>query len=490
MLVTDTCYDAFRMKQFQKILLINPPGKITVTKEGSRERKLAVPHLGLAYLAANLRKHGYDVEILDVLIDGFHSEVAKDNAILYGLDNDEIRRRIQKSQPDLVGISCIISNRSREVLSICALVKEVMPTTPVVLGGQHPSGMPEMIHDKNVDYILRGESDNSLVEFLSRLNKGEDISSVPGIVYKDKGRMQINPKQDYPDVNVLPLPAWDLFQLDKYWLAGVFDYEISQQKDKCFIILITSRGCPHNCYFCTSTLMSGRKYRPRRIKDVVGEIRRYKEGYDVAKILFWDDNFFVHKTRVKKLLGELIAHFPGMEFEVPSGSEINAIDDEMISLMARAGFKKIFLAVESPNPSIQKDQIDKKVKLDRIPIVVQKARAAGLITEGSFMVGFPGESKEQIDHTFEMATQFGFDRISISIVNPLPGTGLYKKCVDEQVLFPDYDPQDIRWSTENIKLDVPRGYISARRRETWVKYMKDRISIDQYENEKVKTPQK
>jgi len=175
-----------------------------------------------------------------------------------------------------------------------------------------------------------------------------------------------------------------------------------------------------------------------------------------------------------------------MEFEVPSGGEVNAIDEEVIELLAKAGFKKVFLAVESPNEDIQNRLIDKHVKLHRVRDVVKKLQEAGMIAEGSFMVGFPGQTKQQIDDTFELATQFGFDRISISIVNPLPGTPLYEQCKREKLLYEDFNPQDIRWSAENIKLDgVPRGYISKRRREVWIEYMKNKIDIEKYEKEKV-----
>ncbi|MCG2825568.1 MAG: radical SAM protein [Thermoplasmatales archaeon] len=189
---------------------------------------------------------------------------------------------------------------------------------------------------------------------------------------------------------------------------------------------------------------------------------------------------------MKELLKSLISNFPNMEFEVPSGGEVNAIDEEVIELLAKAGFKKVFLAVESPNEDIQNRLIDKHVKLHRVRDVVKKLQEAGMIAEGSFMVGFPGQTKQQIDDTFELATQFGFDRISISIVNPLPGTPLYEQCKREKLLYEDFNPQDIRWSAENIKLDgVPRGYISKRRREVWIEYMKNKIDIEKYEKEKV-----
>lgn len=474
-------------KKINKILLISPPGKITITKEGSRERKLAVPPLGLAYLASNLIKEGYEVEVLDTLIEDFNNEVhIKDGTIIYGLSYEKIKKRIQKSNPDIVGISCIISNRTLETLTICKIAKEISPDIHVVLGGQHPSGMPEIVSEDCIDYVLTGESDNSLTQLITTINEGSDLAEVKGIALKNNSSIYINPHKDFPDVNSLPLPAWHIFNLEKYWNTGICDYETGDTGPKKFLTMITSRGCPHKCYFCTSHFMSGRKYRLRDIDDVINEIQIYRTKYNINRVYFWDDNFFAHKQRVKKLLRALISNFSDMTFEVTSGSEVNSLDDEIIELMPKAGFKKIFLAVESPNEDIQHDLIDKNVNIKRIPMIVRKIHEVGMIAEGSFMVGFPSESKKQIDNTFDLAQKFNFDRLSISIVNPLPGTPLYKHCQDNNLLYEDFDPQNIRWSMENIKLPgVERGYIAKRRRDVWVDYMKNRIDIDKYENEKV-----
>ena len=473
--------------KIRKVLLISPPGKLAIMKEGSRERKLAVPPLGLAYMASNLLKHGLDVEVLDTLIEGFDRNTPHDdNSVTYGLENGEIKRRIGESNPDLIGISCMISNRSREALAICKVAKEMAPEAHVVLGGQHFSGMPESLLSSGADYILKGEADNSLVRLIDAVNTCGNQAEIPGIVLKDGSKIFQNTLYDFPDVTSLPDPVWRLFPLEKYWDAGMCDYEINETGRKKFMIVITSRGCPHNCDFCTSPFISGRKYRQRNIEDVVREVRLYKELYAIDRIYFWDDNFFVNKNRTKKLLEELIRNFSDITFEVTSGSEVNSLDDETIGLLAKAGFKKLFLAVESPNEDIQAGMIDKKVNITRVPSLVKKIREAGMIAEGSFMVGFPGETKNQVDRTFELVKTFNFDRISISIVNPLPGTRLYKYCVANGLLYEDFDPCNIRWSVENIKLpDVARGYIAKRRREVWLEYMKDRIDIAKYEMEKV-----
>lgn len=475
-------------KKIDKVMLINPPGKITITSEGSRERKLAVPPLGLAYLAAALIENGIEVDILDILIEGYENEHVLDNIVVYGLDDAQIRKRISDFNPDLIGVSCLFSNRGKEALNICKTAKEVIPEAYVVLGGQHPSGLPGMILDPNVDLALFGEADQALVELIRAINNGSDLKEVSQIILKHEASVWKSDKKCLPDVGKLPLPAWDCVKLDRYWQAGLSDYEISDSGEKRFMVMITSRGCPHGCSFCTSPMITDRKYRQREIADVISEIDSYINKYDITDIYFWDDNFFINKQRVKKLLAAVSESFPDISFQVPSGAEINAIDEEIIDLMAKARFKKLFMAVESANDAVQASHIDKKVNLQRITGLVNKLRDVGIISEGSFMVGFPGETKEQIDSTLKLASEYGFDRISISIVNPLPGTALYNECESKGLLHEDFDPQNIRWSMENIKIDgVERGYIVKQRRAVWLNYMKNRIQIEQYEKQNVNT---
>ncbi|MBF0587520.1 MAG: B12-binding domain-containing radical SAM protein [Magnetococcales bacterium] len=470
----------------RRVLLIAPAGKITLTKEGSRERKLAVPPLGLAYLAAQLQLLDVQVEILDALIEGYQQERVVGRTIYYGLDDAAIRRKLEAYKPDMIGISCPFSNRAQDVLKLAKMAKQTCPEAHLVMGGQHPSGMPEMVLDPHVDYLLFGESDLALPRLIRAINGGHPLDRVGQLIYKTTaGFHQVEDYQP-PLVEDLPWPAWDKVDLQRYWQAGLADYEV-HEGEKRFMIMLTSRGCPHNCGFCTAPMTSRRHYRLREIDDVMAEIHHNRARYNPDEIHFWDDNFFIHRKRVKTLLRRVIRETPDLRYQVPSGGEVNAFDDEMIELMAEAGFNKIFLAVESANAEVQDRMVAKRVNLDRIEKIVEKCQKAGLITEGVFMVGFPGETKEQIDHTFQRATQYGFDRLSFSIVNPLPGTALYRQCLEEKLFHDDFDGFDIRWSKENIRLEgVERGYIARRRREVWQDYMSKRIDIQQYERQNTK----
>lgn len=479
----------YRRKKISKVMLVTPPGKIAITSQGSRERKLAVPPLGIAYLAASLRQIGVEVQVLDVLIEGYETEQQlQPNEVTYGLTEEEIRKRLRDFNPDMVGVSCLFSNRGKEALNLCRLAREELPESYVVLGGQHPSGYPAIVNDPNVDLIMFGEADLAVQELIEAINSGTELREVSQIILKDPvSGFWKSGKSRLPGVHGLPQPAWDYVNLPKYWNAGLADYEI-HEGEKRFMVMISSRGCPHDCNFCTAPMMTDRKYRQREIPDVIKEIESYVTKYGIKEVNFWDDNFFINTKRVKKLLAAVTEAFPGMSFQVPSGTEINAVDDETIELMAKAGFKKLFMAVESANEEIQMTQVDKKVKLHRISSLVEKLRSVGIISEGSFMVGFPGETKAQIDNTFKRAQEFGFDRISISIVNPLPGTDLYDEVIEKGLLHDDFDPQNVRWSMENIKMpEVERGYIQKQRRVVWLNYMQEKIDVEKYEKQNLST---
>jgi anaerobic magnesium-protoporphyrin IX monomethyl ester cyclase len=472
----------------RKVLLISPPGKIFVSPEGARERKLAIPPLGPVYLAARLGEEGYEVSILDVMIDGYEHETPDPDGrtVHYGLPDDAVRARIADFDPDLIGISCLFSNRAREVAHLCRLAKETAPEAHVVLGGQHPSGMPQVVLDPNVDYAMAGEADHAFVDLITAINARGDLRQVKHVILPDGCGHWKSPTIEYPDVATLPWPAWDKIDLEKYWRTNLAKFEVTDMEEKKFIVLITSRGCPHDCSFCTATLMGGRRYRTREIDDVVAEIRANQKSYGIEEVHFWDDNFFVNSKRLKKLLRRLIHEFPELTFQTPSGTEINALDNEVIDLMAEAGFSKVFLAIESANEEIQQSSVDKKVNLDRVPQVVERIRQTGMLAEGHFMVGFPGETRAQADHTFDRAPEFGLDRIAISIVNPLPGTRLYEECEEAGLFQDDFDPHNIRYSTENLRFDdMERGYISKRRREVWKTFMEERIDIDVFERQNI-----
>ncbi|MCC7213139.1 MAG: radical SAM protein, partial [Candidatus Brocadia sp.] len=227
------------------------------------------------------------------------------------------------------------------------------------------------------------------------------------------------------DLDKLPFPAWNIFPLEDYWNSDVRIGGGDVVRER-HAVMISTRGCPHACYFCTSPLMSGyRGYRMRKNEEVLREIRWLVSQYGVGEIAFLDDNFFVSKPRVKRLLKMIAKEFPDIYFHVPGGTEVNALDHEMVDLMAEANFYKVQIAIEAADQGVQNSLIDKKVKVDQVPETIDYLKSRGIETRALFMIGFPGETRAQIQKTIDLAKSLDVDDFYISIVTPLPGTPVY-----------------------------------------------------------------
>ena len=416
-------------KRLNKILLINPPGVVYLFPDGRpAHRKHCVPPLGMAYLAASLFENGYEVEVLDILAEGYEFERLHEDhgrCLIYGLPMDKVLDRVRQSQPDLIGISVLFSSSASEAHRICEALKSEFPDLPIVLGGQHPTGAPdEVMEDRNIDYVMLGEAERSLIALLEALNHRKSIEEVPSLVYRYDGNVRntmdnIKPTyagRDYNyyrarDFNLpmnldeLPRPAWHLFPLKAYWNVDVRISGGDAAAER-YLPMISTRGCPHVCYYCTSPLQSGYKgYRKHDNESVIEQIRWQIEEFKINEVMFFDDNFFVSAPRAKALVRRIGEEFPDTLFSVPGGTEVNALDEEMIDLLHDANFYKITLNIESGNQELQDTLIDKKVKLHRVLRIVDYLRSKNIETKAMLMIGFPGETRESIERTVALAKE-------------------------------------------------------------------------------------
>ena len=494
------------MKKVKKILLINPPGRCMIGRDGKiNERKHCHPHLGLAYLAASLLKFDYEVEVIDMLAEGYEQERYTEHFVFYGLSFDETIERIRKSNPDVIGVSVLFSNLALEAYRLVKALKAAFPDKPIVLGGHHPSAAPlHVMKNQDVDFVLTGESDLTMVELCDALNGKGELLSIRGLYWRKDGQVMDNTSHVTPIVQgkefkyftskdssnpqkvmELPLPAWHLLPMEKYMSSTVRSGAGDVQRER-YAVMVSTRGCPHTCYFCTSPLMGGYKnYRQRTNEDVIREIRWLKEEYGIKEVAFLDDNFFVSAPRVKQLCPMLAQEFPDMVFSVPSGAEINALDEEMIDLLAKANFHRLILAIESGSQDIQNGLIDKKVKLDRVPKVIQYIKSKGIEVRGFFMIGFPGEKRASMEATAKFALSLDLDDFAISIVTPLPGTPLHDECLDKGILVEDFDSDDIRYGVSSIKIDdMTPEEVEGLRREMWLANWERKIEADKKKAQK------
>ncbi len=238
---------------------------------------------------------------------------------------------------------------------------------------------------------------------------------------------------------------------------------------KKYSVILSSRGCPHTCFYCTSPLVSGYKgYRRRSNQHILSEIKWLIDTYDIEEFGFLDDNFFVDKKEVKNLLLEISKQFPNIMFTVPGGTEVNKLDYEMVDLLAQANFYKALVAVEAADQTIQNEMIDKKVNISHAMEMSRYMQKKGIEVRGQFMIGFPGETRAQIQKTIDMARNSFFDDFYLSIVTPLPGTVFFDQCVEDNLLIDGFDLENLQFSMSNIKLpDITPDELEALRRDVW-----------------------
>ena len=478
---------------YNKIMLIDPPGKVFVYPDGTpASRKHCSPPIGLAYIAANLLQHDYEVEIIDMNVEGYEQEVYKEPFIIYGLSNDDMVERVRQFNPDIIGISVLFSMLIDQVNELCQALKDGYPEKPIILGGQHASGAPLEVMDKPyIDYVLQGESDLTFIEFLEALNGKQLLSNVKRLYYKQNGKIENTMNNIKPveagnyklkdtgiprEIDKLPYPAWHLLPIEKYWNIDVRTGGGDSVGYR-YAVMLTTRGCPNACYYCTSPLTSGfRGYRKRSVESVINEIRWLIDTYNVDEIQFVEDNFYAARTRNKQLLKALAKEFSGILFWCTSGAEANALDKEMIDLMAEANFNKIILAVESGDVEVQAAKIDKKVDISRLPETVEYLKSKNIDMRALFMMGFPGETRAQIMKTVDLVKNLGVLDFNLNIVTAFPGTPLYDECIEKGLFHEKSDYNSLTFSRSNFKVpDITPEELESIRRTVWLESFKKKM---------------
>lgn len=432
-----------------KILLLSPP--FTLDKN-DKQRIPVTPPLGLGYLAGMLEYHGYEVKIIDCLVEGYETPTeTKDGRIRYGLSDDQIKTELINYQPDIIGIACVLSNLHYEVCHLTEVCKETMQDIPVVVGGGHPTIMPEKVmEDSQADFIIIGEGEYSFLDLVSHINFGDtDYSNIDGLVYRTANGYKKNKKTKYiENLDLLPFPAWHLLNIKKY---NKLYLPHGEYKRKPYIPLITSRGCPADCIFCASKNIWGQKYRARSAENVLAELRYVIKEFGIKEIHFEDDNLTLNKKRALGILNGMIDEGMDLTWTSPNGLAVFALDEDIIEKMKKSGGFSFSIAIESGNQDVLTNIVKKPLKLDRVKEIVKIMREKDMRVRGFFILGFPGETKEQIMDTLDYAENLGLDWVALTIATPLPGSEMYDQCVEDNIIDPnDLDFSKLKYGYANI----------------------------------------
>ena len=415
-------------------MLIYPP-----VRAGTFYDKMATQPVGLSYLASVLRSR-YELKILDAAVLGYDQERPINwNFMEYGLTHEQIIQEVEKFAPQVVGISCIFSAELPVMAEICRNVKKLSKDIITVTGGTHPSFLPEDSFRRapDLDFIIKSEGELSFQELLLALEKGSPLEKVDGLAWKENGRVSSTNKTRWVEnLDQLPFPARDLLPMEAYFKINVpFMFYSKHPRNVSFC---SSRGCPFKCAFCSSCNYWGNRVRYRSVENVLAEMRELKDRFQVRELKFEEDNLLLNKGRAKKLFRAMIEEKFEFYWNMPNGAYImSLLDEELVRLMKESGCYEVILAFESGCQEVLDKIIHKPLDLSKTERVIKNLRDNDIDIHAFFIVGFPGETREQIKRTFRFARTVGLDKGYVFMFNPLPGSALYQDCISKGY----YDPE-------------------------------------------------
>ena len=372
--------------------------------------------LGPLYLAAYLRsKEHSDISV----IDARHER----------LSDKALSRRIKAISPDMVGISGL-SMEFAEVHRLAGLAKEINPSCTVIVGGPYATSSPEHImKDPNVDFAVIGEGERTALRLISALENGKDFSQIDGLAYKNNQGCVINPVGTMiEELDTIPFPAWDLINVEEYFNDTHNHSQTPVPTSDRIMPLFTSRGCPYRCTYCHNIF--GKKIRFRSVGNVIEEIESLVKNYGVQEIEVVDDCFNFDLTRAKAICDEIVRRNIKIAISFPNGLRVDRMDEELIVKLKQAGTRVIFYAIESASPAVQQ-RIKKNLDLEKARKIIKQTSERGIITGGFFMLGFPGETKEEMLQTLRFARDLPFHISSIFFVTPMPNTELFNSLCEK-----------------------------------------------------------
>jgi anaerobic magnesium-protoporphyrin IX monomethyl ester cyclase len=427
-----------------KVLLIYPPLTLHKLDVSDPSKSTLV---GLGYIAAVLKKKGHEVKILDCLIASHTKQQVDLDFMRSGLLDDEILSNIKAFNPDVVGVSCMFTSYFKNAHTVASIVKKFNKDILVVFGGAHASTFPGIVmKDRNVDVVVISEGELTICELLERYKDKRDFNGVKGIVHRVGGEIKREePREFIQNLDDIPFPAWELLEKD---LAIIRD---ENRKNK-FLMrwpmghILTSRGCPNDCYFCSVKLTWARKWRARSAKNIVDEIEFLKNEYGYREIHFVDDNSSVSKKRMHEICDELLKRKLHIKLATPTGIAIGTLDREILAKMKKAGFYRLCFGIESGDQTTQAI-IRKRVDLKKAQEVIFEANRLGYWTSGTFIIGFPHETKKEIEATIHFAKHSNMDFAIFYLLTPQPGTEAYNILKKEGLinLEPYMDPYSEDW---------------------------------------------
>jgi len=425
------------------VFLINPPYYFM------GELEYLTQNLGLGYIASCLLSDGHHVEVLDALAEGKENvkRVTVDGRPVsrIGLEFDDIADRIPQGT-DLIGITAPFSNHAVIIDDLSRAIRKRFRDAPIVLGGVYASTQPERALESAVDFIVVGEGESPM----RALAAGKDPADIPGVWYRKDGQVVPGGRSDMiPDLDSIPFPARHLLPMEKYLMLSPRGTPDSRNAT-----IITSRGCPFACTFCSIHPVYTRKWRARSAENVLAEVDELIEKWGVTSIEFEDDNLTMDAERAGAIFEGLAKR--EVNWSCPNGIRVDTLDAELLELMRRSGCFAIHLAIESGDPEMLA-AMNKKLNLDKVREVVDACNRLEMPFVAFFIFGHPGETERRFRTTMRFAKRLvdmGMVNCGVHIATPYPGTELLRMCREKGYLIHDDADQRMMFPGD-IHIETP-----------------------------------
>lgn len=417
-----------------KILLIHPSAFMDGEKSSIEELHAVTAPLGLAYLAAMVKGFDVDVKILD--------------ANLLQLGFGEIEEEIKKFDPGLVGIG-VTSASAKSGGMVAELAKKVNPDVLTVVGGPHiiATGTEMLEVFDAIDVIIPGDAEESFKELVETVLAKKPLAKSRGILFRDKKKFVRTEEMPLLPLDKLPFPEWDLLpSLDKY------NFQPASYKRKPHSFVVASRGCPYRCVFCHISRFR-HQIRFRSPEKIVEEIEILYKKHGIREFRFGDEIFTLNKKWCMEICDRIIA--TGLDIVWTCDTRPDHMSPELAKKLRAAGCWSVSIGVESGSQRIL-DRIKKDISLQQVLDTVKYSHDAGLVIRAFFMLGFPFETKDDIEQTIKFAKKSGIDFCQFSYVIPFPGTEIYDIC-QKRGVYGKYGWMEYDSSVYTTPVCLPEG---------------------------------
>lgn len=425
-----------------------------------------IPDLGLGYIAAALNKSGHSVYVRDWNMDP---------------SAGDFKKWLSANRPDVIGLKVFTKDVFAAKKTIM-YIRETLPHSIVIIGGPHPSSVDpaELMDDfAACDFAVKGEAELSLPALFYEIShKGENsydgrlaqqnALKIPGLVWRDKDQVYSNPIAFMHDLDSIDFPCWEMLDPDNYDV----DMLGSAMKEGNTAPVITTRGCPGKCSFCSAFNVNGRKIRTRSPENVIKEMLLLYTKYKARKFMFQDNCFTSIKENLIRICELIIREKMRIEWDCVSYERLNNLTDETLPLMYKAGCRMIHMGIESGYEKTRKT-MHKACSLEEITAKNQLIRKSGIKVGAWFMLGFPGETENEMKESISYAFSLGAELVAFTACFPLPGSSVYSYIKEK------YGFDKIDWSAFDIySSDYPASEVSSQKITRLLKMVRLRIRVN------------